>query len=38
MADVVANLAALPAADREAIATYVLSLPPRRPPDAVGQR
>jgi mono/diheme cytochrome c family protein len=38
MADVVTNTAALPIGDREAIAAYLLSLPPRRSPDAVRER
>ena len=38
MAEVVVNMAALPAADREAIAAYVLSLPPRRSPEHVRER
>jgi mono/diheme cytochrome c family protein len=38
MADVVTNTAALPLSDRKAIATYILSLPARRSPDAVKER
>jgi len=38
MASVVENTARLPAADRAAIADYVLSLPPRRSPDEVRER
>jgi mono/diheme cytochrome c family protein len=38
MADVVTNLAMLPASDREAIATYIRSLPARHSPDAVRER
>jgi len=38
MADVVTNLAELPDTDRQAIASYVLSLPPRHSPDAVKER
>lgn len=38
MADVVTNTAALPSSDRQAIATYVKSLPPRSSPDAVKER
>jgi mono/diheme cytochrome c family protein len=38
MADVVTNTAALPPQDRDAIAFYLLSLPPRQSPDAATQR
>jgi mono/diheme cytochrome c family protein len=38
MADMVLNTAALPERDREAIAAYVKSLPPRRSPDAARTR
>jgi mono/diheme cytochrome c family protein len=38
MADVVTNTASLPLADREAIATYILSLPARHSPDEVKER
>jgi mono/diheme cytochrome c family protein len=38
MADVVTNLAMLPQSDREAIAEYVRSLPPRHSTDAVDER
>jgi mono/diheme cytochrome c family protein len=38
MADVVTNLAMLPVSDRDAIATYVRSLPARHSPDAVRER
>jgi mono/diheme cytochrome c family protein len=38
MADVVSNSAALPASDREAIAAYLLSVPPGHSPDAVLER
>jgi hypothetical protein len=38
MADVITNTAALPLADRQAIATYILALPARLSPDAVKER
>jgi hypothetical protein len=38
MASVVENTAALPASDREAIAAYILSVPPRHSPNAVKLR
>jgi mono/diheme cytochrome c family protein len=38
MADVVTDTAALPLSDRQAIAAYVRSLPPRPSPDAVKER
>jgi mono/diheme cytochrome c family protein len=38
MASVVENTAKLPETDRAAIAEYILSLQPRRSPDAVGER
>lgn len=38
MADVVSNTSALPASDREAIAAYLMTIPPRHSPDAVAER
>jgi mono/diheme cytochrome c family protein len=38
MADVISNLAALPQSDREAIATYLLTLPSRHSPDEIEER